>query len=176
MVGVVFLVTFVATLTWVHCSTQTYVPRSWGYSVKLVLRVALLMGVLKLISSVVGLPMLGVVIFLVFIALSLSSFGDPAGIAVIGGFWALQQYILGFPDLEKVKLQVPEPQPESSDFDLLIGKSGEAKTPLAPSGSVVIEGSSYNAVTEDRSYVERGTSVVVRQIKNQQLVVCVDAQ
>jgi len=58
----------------------------------------------------------------------------------------------------------------SNDYSHLLGKKGQAATPMRPSGTVEIEGKRYDAVSES-GYIYAGETIEVAQIEGYRIVV-----
>lgn len=96
-------------------------------------------------------------------------------IAILIGLIALAVIILNriskkMPKAICLDTQLDESFKCGSDYSNLVGKTGVAKTDLRPSGTVVIDGKSYDVVTED-GYVVKGTNVKVEEVKSLKILV-----
>ena len=58
----------------------------------------------------------------------------------------------------------------SQDLDYLVGREGVASTDLRPSGKCKIDGVEFDVLTEG-SYIVKGTSVVIRNIRRNTIIV-----
>jgi membrane-bound serine protease (ClpP class) len=62
-----------------------------------------------------------------------------------------------------------------SNYENLIGCSGESATVLRPSGMVVLNGKKYSAVTEGE-FIEKGAKIMVEKVEGSRIVVRASSQ
>lgn len=159
--------TIVAVLLWVYLSGQTKVPRSTASSGKIALRIAALYaGVVMIFTGSLKIPidylLLGLLLigFVACIMAFDSIPGDALGLFFMIPLYILQQFILGFPDYDKVVLAPPdfaknhEPPPLACDTGVVVAM-------LRPMGNVELAGERFSAASFDGKMLEVGTPIRV---------------
>lgn len=174
--------TIVAVLLWVHRSKQTIVPRSWQASRNIALRIFVLHTVgLFCLCEVLKVPVNILLIALPFVYLM--CFVTPEGappptdrvgfamiLIFILPFFAMQQFVLGFPVLRGAMLEPPsaprnpEPPPLACDIGVVVAM-------LRPMGNVELGSERFSAVSVDGKMLEVGTPIRVCGNRGNVLVV-----
>jgi len=171
-----YVVTVGVVLLWVFFSRQVRVPRSVRTVVCVSLRSLPLFVLFFVIcwqlgvSVVYGAVIVGIAVWVLLIGgagLGL----DPLMLGTLSLLYALQQWILGWPDRADFLLDAPCAQEDrNAPLDDLIGKIGVASCPLRPGGVIVLGQDRYPA-RSDLHYIDRGTRVQVVGRKGSALVV-----
>ncbi len=160
-------------LAWVHWSQQTRVPRSFRNNFIIAMRIiALFSGGMWLLCGLLSVPLyfsLAAMLFVLLMSSHISFDSFPAaegpiefafGMALIIPFYVLQQFVLGFPDRDRVVLVPPEvpvnrdPPPRQSDTGVVVST-------LRPMGQVVLAGDRFTAASEDGRMLAVGTLIRV---------------
>ena len=171
------------TLGWIHLSKQKPVSRSFGNSLAITARLAVVfVASFSVLCVWLGLPVdwfLGIsAIILVLCPLTtvdLIPAADEVGFVVslvlFLPIYSLKQFILGFPDRE-ILMPTPDPYiPTSVDLAGLRDAVGSVTVTLRPYGKVEVDGIEYAATSVGGQLVVRGSSVRVSDIRNSVLVV-----
>lgn len=179
-------------LLWIHRSSQTAVPRSWPHSRMVLVRLAVLYAAASLpvgiwLPGLVG-P-LAIALPVVVLLMSQVSLGwleaadgpGSFGLAILFStpFYALRQYVLGFPDRNDLVLSPPASRhhaPASAsrlgtDAEEADGSPATVIAPLRPAGLVEIAGNRAEAMSFDGGWIATGTAVEVCGRRNRTLVV-----
>jgi len=171
------------TLGWIHLSKQKAVSQSFGNSLAITARLAVVfVASFSVLCVWLGLPVdwfLGIfaVIFVLcpLTTVDLIRAADEVGFVVslvlFLPIYSLKQFILGFPDRE-ILMPIPEPFNSTSvDLAGLRGAVGRVTVTLRPYGKVEVGGTECAATSVGGQMVERGASVRVSDIRNSVLVV-----
>ena len=75
-------------------------------------------------------------------------------------FFFAGQFVLGFP-IRKTLVLTPEPRPVENAKNSYLNCRGVVASPLRPNGAIKIDGQSLDATSEDGTFVEIGTAVIV---------------
>jgi membrane-bound ClpP family serine protease len=179
----VLLASAVVTLSWVHLSSQSTIPRSFRTAVSIVGRLFGIIGLCYIISCAwLGIP---VFVFVAgsILALLASPLATHHGVTAGGALefavanvlmlpiYVLKQFVLGFPDRD---ILIPPPPTEHSppnDLSHLNLSTGTVVATLKPCGTVQIDGSVHSATTANGQYLDSGTSIHVTGVRNTLLVV-----
>ena len=163
--------TLLFVLGWVFRTDQSKVPRNRRVAMMIARRLTLVFAGVFLLCVITGWSAWVVMLVAAILLLSMLS-GHILGLAGIGIFYVLQQYVLGFPDRGDWFL---EPPPQTTDIgsslDVHLGKRGKTLSALKPSGEILIDNERLAALSEDGGYVDAGCDIEVCQIRNGQLVV-----
>lgn len=159
---VAYAITGIGLVSWLLSRDSSEEPVTWGYCVRVLIRLASVFVLLWYISEsmqVSALKMLGVVAL--FTALGIAAGNILAAPPVMMAACVLL-YVLWIPPWSMFVLepQQDEPLPESTR-DAIVGQTGITRSVLRPIGNVEIEGKLYEAATEDGQYIEPGATVVV---------------
>ena len=171
---VAYVATLGLTLLWVYGSSQSTVARTWRRTLSIALRMAFVFAAFWWLLSGVSLStfatVLAVFVGLFFLAPLLvpwsallgGSLGDAALLALLLFVYLIQQWVLGWPDKEKIVLCATAPRTAKPDetWGHLQGKLGTVASPLRPGGSVRIDGQEYQARSE-HGFVDGGMPVEV---------------
>ncbi len=125
------------------------------------------------VSILKTIPFLAMFLLLILLGLPSLFTGGSILLSVAVVLYGIQQWILGFPDREKLILQPPEPyRPPSpaKDIPALIGRSATTVTPLRPTGKILIDDKEYDA-TGESDFIPARTNVEITAIKNNRLTV-----
>lgn len=143
--------------------------------------VALILSALEMIVPGGVLGVLGGVALIAATVLGYQSYGTGAAmiIIIVGALLCLIVVFVEFHYLKNTKhgkrLFLNETNEgkvlqQSDDKDKWVGATGKAKTDLAPSGAVLIEGKSHEAFSQD-GFISRGEAIEVRSVDNFRLLV-----
>ena len=172
---------------WIFKSSQTDLAKTTETFIIVAVKILLLCGVcLYLAYSVCGLSAMALLYLLPIslIAIGLASFERPAYsgaeglafvLALLFPVYLCKQFVLGFPDRHKLLLNPPDSNrqraPDNGESHELVGKTGVVRAPLRPMGSVEIDGVVHTAKTDTGCLLEVGTSVTVKRVRQDTLVV-----
>ena len=109
-----------------------------------------------------GISVIAGMVFLVFFLLALCGPFAISGIISVGFIYAVQQWILGWPDryllLHEVTLASNQNKPHQ--VDPLIGRIARVVTPLRLSGKIVIDEEEFDAASEF-GFIDTGIEVEI---------------
>lgn len=162
-----------AALMWVHCSSQTKVPRDLRTSRKIAQRIfgvytaffLMFGGTLEVSVNILLLAILFISLMTAAVSFD-TSFGgtDTASFAFVLAattpFYVLQQFVLGFPDRDLVILVPPKvdvnltPPPRKSDIGVVMAT-------LRPMGRIDLAGECFSAAAADGKMLDVGTHIRV---------------
>ncbi len=188
----VYAVSIVATLLWVHRSSQESIARSAKSYLGIALRMALVHGVMVLFCGYTGLSIRWVALplnglFVLTPSSRLMRSGSFLGGDIIESVlpmlivlpsYAVKQYILGFPDRDilvlKPEITIPnQHQRQASARPRPSQLSGQAATVVAtlkPSGTIRIGDQQHSATSEGSLFIDAGEEVTVCGERNGTLV------
>ena len=133
-------------------------------------RVAVIILCLLLACLVAGVAFWAVLLGILLLAMVSLLFSGEVG-GIVGGPMAFvavvaKEYVLGFPGL----VLSPEPEPRSSATPQpqspLIGRKGRTRSPLRPSGEALIDGRVIAVVSDDGSFIDSDSEVLVASVRN----------
>jgi membrane-bound ClpP family serine protease len=116
-------------------------------------------------------------VFAVLIGVGLSLAILMDGSMEVGGFglwaaaWAIREWSFGFPTLilhparDKAATLPGSAALPRAAVHQLVGKSGTTTSPLRPAGDAIIDGETLCVASDDGSFIEAGTQVVVTSVK-----------
>jgi len=116
------------------------------------------------------------------IAMAYHGYGFSVGTGFLVGVVFLVPLVLGaairwwpYTPMGRQILNLPPEHGETTaavtlPFEALLGKRGQAKTKMVPSGAIVVEGQSYDAVSE-AGFVDQGATVQVTRVDSNRIVV-----
>lgn len=158
-------------LAWVHATSQTKVVRTAANSARIAIRLIAVQSLFAyLMCSVCGAPMWLCLLsmFLVFAATSAvtlnsvpsgqDAFQFAVGMTVLLPLYALQQFVLGFPDRDLVIL-TPPITPVTDNPTARRADTGIALSTLRPMGLIEVFGERFSAVSESGTLIHAGTPV-----------------
>ena len=93
------------------------------------------------------------------------------GVFLVMPFFVIKQFILDFPDRDKIVLAPPAEAAVSNDLSRLVSAVGTVVAILRPAGKVEIAGITYSAATADGKFLDRGAAVKVTGVRNTMLIV-----
>jgi membrane-bound ClpP family serine protease len=171
-------------LAWLYLSSQSTTLRSLRTSVLIVARLtAVILPCYVILCTWLGMPnkvfAVGatMVLLLSLIATIDGPSADPsmAGLALAYAVWlpvyVLKQFVLGFPDHDKIILSAPSNTTLQDDLSRRLQSSGTVVATLRPCGTIEIDGSIYSAASADGKYLDAGTKIRVSGARNTLLVV-----
>jgi membrane-bound ClpP family serine protease len=100
--------------------------------------------------------------------LALTAIVIPAAVTVAVRWWPNTP--LGRLILIRPPRSDDEILPDHDEFESLLGKRGNAKSDMLPSGAITIEGRTYNAVTQGMA-IEAGQTIEVIAVRGNRIVV-----
>lgn len=97
---------------------------------------------------------------------------EVGGFGLLAAAWAIREWSFGFPTLilhpardKAAKSQDSAALPRAATHQL-VGKSGTTTSPLRPVGEVNIDGETLSVASDDGSFIESGTRVIVTSFKS----------
>ncbi len=179
-----YALSIVVILSWVIFSGQTDIAKRRENHLGIAARLAVVHASAFLLvcvgfefSSNIHVIMMGVLLVMFPIA-SLDNCppDETAGLFVVAMLpaYLCKQYVLGFPDRNRIILQPPElqdPRHSGAEAATALSKVGTAITPLKPGGIIEIEGTRIAAVSVDGMYIESGQAVTVCGRRNRDVLV-----
>jgi len=158
-------------LAWMYLSQQRQVPRTAGYALRVLLRLAIPFYAAWLlcewwgVSAIFFLLVCGAIL-LILVIYSVFNIGAYAAL------WILQQYVLGFPAQRPLVLQADTADSASTAHArALIGQRGVAVSSLRPAGTIEVNGRRYHAAAENAGFIDRGATVIVRLVTGAHVLV-----
>ena len=97
---------------------------------------------------------------------------EAGGFGLWAAAWAIREWSFGFPTVvlhpardEAAMLPGSASSPRAGTHHLL-GKSGTTASPLRPVGEAIIDGETLSVTSDDGSFIDSGTPIIVTSFKN----------